>query len=366
MLKYALPVVSAVALHAGLIGLYLIVYRGDLSALVCVSVERENEPPYAAVRKHFPGEGYDGQYYYAIAQAPFRYRVVGIDFPPMRQSRILYPLLCWCLSGGDAGRLLWAMPLVNLLAIGGLGALGVFVSVKADSNPWWGLTLPLAVNSGLPLLRDLGDVVSTLALAVLLVGWMRRWPWWAVMLAALAAVLAREQNVPIVAIAIGLAAWRRRWLASASLILVLVVWGCWIAILWRMYDVWPFHSTHGAFDRPLVGLWRRITHFDLFTPHAVPVAMLLLQIGLSVYLIRRRVDGGVVLVALFGSSLALMGGHIFYEDVWSYARIFAMLPLAVWLGCAQTRLRWPLAVMAAQLIVPLLYACREILVPHAI
>ena len=37
----------------------------------------------------------------------------GIDFTPMRQSRILYPILSWSVSGGDPRRLLWAMPLVT-------------------------------------------------------------------------------------------------------------------------------------------------------------------------------------------------------------------------------------------------------------
>ena len=366
MLKYSLPVVTAIALHAGVVGLFLFAFRGDLSALVCVGDEREAESPYAAIRTHFPGAGYDGQFYYAIAQAPFRHQDDGIDFAPMRQARILYPMLCWILAGGDAHRLLWAMPVVNLLAIGGLAVLGVFLAVKYDFNPWWGLTLPLTVNPGLPLLRDLGDVVSTLTVAVLLVAWLRRWPWWAVMLGALTAVLSREQNVPIVLIVLCLAAWRHQWLTSASLAGVLVVWGVWIANLWHMYDVWPFHSTQGAFDRPLAGLWLRLSQFKPFTPHGVCVSMILIQIGLSAYLIRRKVDPAVVLVALFGSLLALMGGSIFYCDVWSYARVFAMLPLAVWIGCVQTKRCWPMAVTATQFIVPLLFACREFLVPHAV
>lgn len=366
MLKYALPVTAAVALHAGVVGLFLFAYEGDLSALVCVGDRRADESPYGAIRKHFRGDGYDGQYYYAIAQSPFRHQDSGIDFAPMRQSRILYPLLCWSLSGGDPERLLWAMPLVNLLAIGVLGALGVRLALRCELNPWWGLTLPLAVNPGLPLLRDLGDVVSTAAVAALLVAWICRWPWWAVAIGASAAVLSREQNVPIVLVVLCLAAWRRQWPTSAALAGALLVWGFWIATVWHMYDVWPFHPTHGAFDRPLAGIWLRVSHFKPFSPTGVSLSILLLQIGLSAFLIRRRVDPAVALVALFGSFLALMGGSIFYCDVWSFARVFAMLPLAVWIGCAQAKRCWPLAVTALQFVVPLMLACREIVLKHAL
>jgi hypothetical protein len=355
MIKYVLPVLTAVALHAGIIGLFLFGYRGDLSALVCVGGDREAEAPYAAIRTLFREGGYDGQFYYAIAQAPFRRHEVGIDFPPMRQSRILYPFLCWVSSGGDADRLLWAMPLVNLLAIGGLAALGVGLTVRFDLNPWWGLTLPLAVNPALPLLRDLGDAVSTVTVGLLLVAWLCRWPWWAVAVGGLTAVLSREQNVPIVSIVLGLAAWRRQWITVGSLLGVLVVWGGWIATLWHMYDVWPFHPTRGAFDHPFEGLWLRLSNFQPKSVDGICVTMILVQIALSVYLIRRAVEPAVVLVALFGSLLAVMGGSIFYGDFWSYARVFAMLPLAVWIGCAQIRHRWLLAVTAVQFLAPLRY-----------
>jgi hypothetical protein len=338
---------------------YLVGFHGDVSALVCLGDGRVNEAPYQVIHTTFKKHGYDGQFYFAIAQAPFQRHDIGIDFPPMRQSRILYPVLGWALTGGDANRLLWALPLINLLAIGGLAALGVLLAVRYDLNPWWGLLLPLAVNAGLPLLRDLSDVVSTLAVAALLVAWLFRWPWWALVLGALAAVLGREQNVPIVVILLGLAAWRRQWLTVAALAAVLVVWAGWLAVLWQMYGLWPFHHTEGAFDRPLAGLWLRLSHFKVKSPDGLCVALILLQIALSFYLIRRRADPAVVLVALFGSALALMGGDVFYCDFWSYSRVFAMLPLAVWVGCVETRLRWPLAVTATQFLVPVAVAVHE-------
>jgi hypothetical protein len=359
MLKHLLPVVTAVALHVAVMGVYLAGFHGDLSALVCLGERWSPDPCYRSVSTIIPQDGYDGQFYFAIAQAPFERHDTGIDFAPMRQSRILFPALSWAVAGGDANRLLWAMPLVNLLAIAGLAALGVALAVRYDLNHWWGPLLPLAVNAGLPLLRDLSDVVSTLAVAALLVAWLFRWPWWAVSLAALAAVLGREQNVPIALIVLALATWQRRWLTATSLVVVLLVWGAWIGALWHTYGVWPFHPTEGAFDHPLAGLWLRLQHFKPFKPDGLCVGLILLQIGLSFYLIWRKADPVVVLVALFGSALALMGGEVFYCDYWSYSRVFAMLPLAVWIGCVQTRIRWPLAVTALQFLLPVAVAVHE-------
>jgi hypothetical protein len=358
-------VVAAVALHAAVMAVYVAVFHGDLSCLVCVGDERVGAAPYEAIRTSFKKHGYDGQYYYAIARAPFQRHDIGIDFAPMRQSRILYPVLSWSVSGGDPQRLLWAMPLVNLLAIAGLAAVGVALAVRHGLNPWWGALLPLAVNAGLPMLRDLSDIVSTLALAALLAAWLLRRPWWELAVAALAAVMSREQNVPIVFIVIGLTAWRRQWLTVGALAGVVALWAAWLVSLWQMYGEWPFHPTEGVFDQPLSGLGVRLAHFKLTSltalPDALCVSLILLEIGLSMYLIWRKAEPAVVLTALFGASLALAGGDRFYCDFWSYSRVFAMLPLAVWIGCAQVRCRWPLAAMATQFLVPIAATFREVI-----
>ncbi len=256
------------------------------------------------------------------------------------------------------------MPVVNLLAIGGLAGIGVLLAVRHGLNPWWGLLLPLAVNAGLPLLRNLSDVVSTQEVAVLLTAWLFRWPWWSLALAAVATVFSREQNVPIVFFLVVLSAVAAPVVdRTVSLTAVLVVWGGWILVLWQMYGLWPFHPTQGAFDRPLAGLRLKFESFtagrDKLSVRLVDglcVGLILAQIGLLLLLIRRKADPAVVLVALFGAALALMGGDVFYCDFWSYSRVFAMLPLAVWIGCAQTRWRWPLALTATQFLVPLAVA----------
>ena len=87
------------------------------------------------------------------------------------------------------------MPLVNLLAIAALAALGAAAARGYGLSPWWGVLLPFAVNAGMPALRNLTDVLSTLSVAALLIAWLRRWPWWTAALCAAATLFSREQNV---------------------------------------------------------------------------------------------------------------------------------------------------------------------------
>src|SRR5205823_10677460 len=227
--------------------------RGDVSVLVCVGTERTDQAPYAAVRAPWGREGYDGQFYYALAQSPWRRHEEGIDAPAARQLRILYPAACWLLSGGDPEVLLWVMPAVNLAAIGGLAGLGAWLALRHGLSGWWGFLLPLALNPGLPALRNLTDPLATLALVGLLGAWLVRAPAWAVGLCAAAAVLGREQNVAIVALLLGAGAWARRGRDVAALTAALLVWAGWVLTLRCAYGVWPFLPGQGNFAGPLEG-----------------------------------------------------------------------------------------------------------------
>ncbi|MGH9676078.1 MAG: hypothetical protein ACRD36_03165, partial [Candidatus Acidiferrum sp.] len=180
MAKCLGPAVVAASLHALLLGIYVWALGGDPAALICVGAERAGAPPYEAVHFGWERHGYDGQFYYAVAQAPFERHKVGIDNPSFRQARVLYPALCWALSAGDVRLLPWAMPAINLLAIGALAGMGAFFAVRNGFSPWLGLCLPLAVDVALPALRDLTDVLSTCAICALLVAWILRGPAWAV------------------------------------------------------------------------------------------------------------------------------------------------------------------------------------------
>jgi hypothetical protein len=346
------------ALHAVLLACYVAAFGGDPGILVCVGRDQAGHPPYEAIHRGLQKDGYDGQYYYAIARSPWGHHEAEIDCSA-RQVRILYPALSWLLSGGDDQRLLWAMPLVNLLAIAGLAGLGARLALRQGWSPWWAVLLPLAVNVAMPMLRDLTDVLSTLTVCGLLVSWLLGGRWWGLSLWAAAAVFCREQNVALVLVVLLAAAWRGRLRTCAGVGAVLAVWGVWVCTLRAMYGTWPFLPTQGHLGTPLGGMllcWRpagaasRV--YTLF--HELGLLLILAEIVLAVYLVvRPRVDRVLLLATLAGAALAALGGVALYEDRWSYTRVFAWLPLGLGLACLQTRWRWPLIGLSSSVLLPL-------------
>src|SRR5262249_39256042 len=152
----------------------------------------------------------------------------------------MYPAVCWALTGGQQDMLLWVMPLVNLGAVGCLAWLGSAFARRRGMSPWWGFTLPFCVGASLPGLRDLTDPLAMLGMFGMIHTWLTKGRWWLATAAAVVAVLAREQNVAVVAIAMGVALLRRRPDMVLACVLALGTWSVWVAYLRCQYGEWPF------------------------------------------------------------------------------------------------------------------------------
>jgi hypothetical protein len=142
------------------------------------------------------------------------------------------------------------------------------------------------------------------------------------------------------------------------LLAALVLWSGWLCTLRLLYGEWSLLPAGGNLGPPLAGMVYRWTHltaesrgFALF--HLVCLLTLSLQLVLVLCLFRTSGDRLVHLVALAGAALAVLGGMALYGDNWSYTRVFAWLPLGVWLGCVQARWRWPLIALSAPCLLPL-------------
>jgi hypothetical protein len=353
-----LPALAATVFHLGLMARYVGRSRGDVSVLVGVGKERAGQGLYAAVRTPLGRDGYDGQFYYALAQAPWRRHAEEIDAPAVRQLRILYPAVCWLLSGGDSELLLWVMPAVNLAAIGALAGLGAWLALRHGLSGWWGFLLPLALKPGLPALRNLTDPLATLALVGLLGGWLVRAPAGAVGLCAVAAVLGREQNAAIVALLLAAGVWARRGRDVAALGAALLVWAGWVLTLRCAYGVWPFLPGQGNFAGPLEGYLARWAHLGHpvwsrkdTAMHLAAMVGLTLQSLLALYLLLRAPAGErlMPLVALAGVALVGAAGWAIYEDAWSYMRVLVWLPAGLWLTGLRARQGWVLLLLAVDI-----------------
>jgi hypothetical protein len=361
MSKPFIPVAAAVLLHAALLGAFVAAYHGDVSALVCLDEQQTGIPPYEAVRVGFPSGGYDGQFYYAIARDPWRRHLFVTEFGAFRHQRLLYPALGWLISGGDARRLLWALPAINLAAVGGLAWLGVRLARHYGTNVWWGFVLPLAVNDGLPLLRDLTDPLATFAVCGLLAGWLLGWADWQLVLWATAAAFSREQNVAIILVVLAAALWTRRRGATVALAVVLLLWLGWFCLLRVAYGGWPLPPAGDYyFGTPFKGMLFRWSHLDYSGSrlsgilHLLRMVVLTLHLGLALYLAARTPDRVVSIVALGGVALAVLTGVAAYGDAWSYTRVFVWVPLAVWLASVRLRRPRPLWLLLPAALWPLI------------
>jgi hypothetical protein len=326
--------------------MYVLAWRGDISALVCADAGQIGQWPYEAIHVGFPERGFDGQFYYILARDPWRhYDAPLIDLPVYRHARILYPGLAWALTGGDPVGLLWVFPAINLLALGGLAWMGARLAVHFERNEWWGALLPIVLNTGMSALRNLTDPLATVMLCGLLTAWLVRWPAWLLAAWAVMAALSREQNVLIIGIVLLEALRTGRRTCAVGLLAALALWLAWVFCLHAAYGAWPLAP--GNVSPPFAGMWYRWTHLEGRSGsisrviHVAGMLLLTCQVGLSFTLIWFQARRMWIIIALLGAALAIVGGTGIYENGWSYARVFLWMPLGIWLWTMESGRRWP-------------------------
>jgi hypothetical protein len=219
------------------------------------------------------GSGYDGQFYYRIALAPFlpieqalggppSETAPGIDAPAYRYRRILPPLSARLLALGRVEALPWTFPLLNVLALG----LGVLCTIRLfEAFGWSGaLGLAYALIPGLVFAasRNLCEGAATAVLAAALLAIVRRRRVLTVVLLT-AAHLAHEATL---AVSIGhCAAWclRRQWRDAALAAVPIALALAWYALVAVGFGI-PLESLFAgsgggaSFAFPGSGLWHRL------------------------------------------------------------------------------------------------------------
>jgi len=249
----------------------------------------------------FEGIGYDGQFYWRLANDPTNLHVerdegVLLD-GPMRASRIAYPTLAWAVSLGSARWVSLALIGVNALAFGLLAWLGAALARRSSRHVLYGLLVAAATGLVMSLARDLIEVVMVAAI----VGGIhavreQRW-----VLAALAwslAVLSHEQCLFV----IGAYALWRMWLlarkqarvgwADLAWVLPAAVYGTWQMIAREQVGALPIRSSSTSHIAvPFSGLLRAIGEWvqgDIARQELLVVPQLAVLVALLVVTYRAR------------------------------------------------------------------------------
>lgn len=302
--------------------------------------------------KLIPHAGYDGQFYFYLAQDPFLTGKVArrtdattpvIDHLGYRYQRILFPLAGWLASGGtgDPNVLEWALPLLNLLAILGSGfMLARFLAARGRS-PWWSLLYTLSLGMLAGFVNDLADPFATGLFVAGLIWWYGHRRWWAVVALTLTLLTRETFLVPVTVLALAeLVRSRRDALPFLIPTAVWVVWQVYLRTTLTAPIVPPgaerpqLLPIAGALDR-----FKAISEHDVVGAANWEISFILLLLVICAYLIwsagvvvlaalrdrtteRTRDD---VLVVVAAASVLLV--PFFTSDLWrnipSYARYSA-------------------------------------------
>jgi hypothetical protein len=268
--------VGAAAL-AALIGLpKLLANDGDPTALLNVG-ERAASRPF--IEQHFDdpvlarGWGHDGQQFYVLAATfPHLDEAEGdVDKLRYRARRVLLPAVV--APAPDGAPTVWAMAMVNLVAIGAAALAVARLAERLGVSRWLGLSVgvtPALVDS---LQGSLADAAA-FALALWGVVLCRSRPWLAATLLTLA-VLARETTI-VVALACALLAHGGR---RALMLAPVAVYGVWTLLV----AAWlPADDPSGSFidDATAQLTWPFAGWLDTGSTEAIAIGVALLLASL--------------------------------------------------------------------------------------
>lgn len=219
---------------------------GSVTALLSVGPEHAS---YHLIRDEipgvyvFPGNGFDGMDYYAIARNPLDVSKTApeLDLPAYRMRRILFPLAAGSLAPGGGIALIYAFVLLSVVGIG-LG--GWWIAKFPGAPPWLPLIVGISPGVICTMFISTGDALAAgLTIAAFGAAFDRRFRLMLLFLAL--AALTRETALLAAA---SLALWpgftaRRR---AATLVLPaipVVVWSIFVSA----------QSHHSFFEQPLGG-----------------------------------------------------------------------------------------------------------------
>ncbi len=279
------------------------------------------------------GNGYDGQFYFYLAQDPLLRRpetARALD-NTFRVRRILYPLLAWTLSLGDRAHLPVVLMLINVGAGLSVAAIAARAALRRGRSPWLSLLLVAYPGVWIPVLLDLTE---PLQLALLMAGMLLS----SAPLLFLAA-LAKETAGVGLATEAARHAWSRDWGNAARHAVFAVVF-----LAWALFVHVAVTGTHfndlGAhfFDPPGAP-------FRLLLQGGARALLLAPPLVLTVLAVARLAVArdGLTLAASAYALLAIGAGNDTWLDPAAYYRVSAGALALTYLSWCSTNDRLGLA-----------------------
>jgi hypothetical protein len=252
---YAPPVLVSVLLSALLALLILNLYGFNPTGPIMIGDQWDGRRFWTPETRVLPGVGYDGQFFYYLAQDPLLLSSdapTQFDNPPYRAGRILYPLLTYLLALGQPSLIPWALLAVNVLAAAAATAAAVAITRTLGARPTFSLWVLLSPSIFVGLIADLAEPTAVACLVLGVALYLRGRLGWAGLALALA-TLAREVSGAVPAIFAAHALWRRRWRQAALYLAPLALpalWHLWVGV---RYGGLPLLKANPNFGFPLSG-----------------------------------------------------------------------------------------------------------------
>ncbi|MDI6784032.1 MAG: hypothetical protein QME64_08075 [bacterium] len=303
--------------------------------------------------------GYDGEFYYRLALNPFTAQEtefgIRLDFPAYRQQRIIYPLLVWALSFGQAQLVPWMMIGVNFLGLCLMAWFAARYAQELNQNALWGMLIPLYPGFLLTLSRNLTEIIAITFLLGSLLFIRKSRPILATGLIILA-ILTKESAVVIVAGAFILhlyELWKKKSARSFPgyyIWIPLVTYIFWQVVLWIHWGQLPILGGNRNLGLPFVGF---ITFFretaQLLTIHQriwfIELVYLIMFSLIAISSFRKSEVSlyEKVVWILYAGLVSLLTTSVWTED-WAFLRTLSEYYVLGIIGiiASQTKLKYPI------------------------
>src|SRR5262249_50266796 len=285
-----------------------------------------------------PVTGYDGQFYYYLAQNPgvildcsYRHERCPIDASPLREERILYPMTARLITLGDPAALHIAIFALDFFSILLTALLVGQLWAEAGASRWVGAAVALFCGELQGLLRDLADPYAVMW-TVLAVYLLRRNRPFLCAAAVGAALLTREQLVLVLPLLVLPWLVQRRWRTSLLFIAValgpFLAWQTALRLLFGQWGLTGSVTTTRAVHWPFSGLWEYRTGPEFAATIAFVAVPLVCTLLVALTWVRRHGFRGLLadpvpLVVLVFAGLVTLTAYPEWEGTWASARLVA-------------------------------------------